>query len=186
MHRSTKIVLALVAGAFLYANAAESPLWREYGSGTPTEYGLIREFLFSRGWPLSPWMVCPLRGMMPRPGDSFVWWPLIVDAIVAVVPLCAVAFLMERGICCWRMRRGAYQFTLTCLFLVTTMLALPLTIAYYYLYGPEWLRGIIGLCAADVPRTCLFAFSLIAVFLAGLCRACEFVSRRPDTSEHKP
>jgi hypothetical protein len=170
MHRSTNVVLALVAGALLWANATESPLWREFGGGAPAGYGAVGEYLFTRGWPLSPWMFSIIHGMRAHLEDGVLWAVLLIDALIAFVVLFAVAYLMERPI--RRRNHGeesAFQFTLAGLFLVIGLLTLPLTLGSYYLHGPEWVRLLVGPSPVGLGRSCLLVFSGIAVCLASMC-----------------
>lgn len=54
VHWPTKVMLAGVAGAFLWANTKESPLAREFELALPADYGPVAQYLAVRGWPLSP------------------------------------------------------------------------------------------------------------------------------------
>src|SRR5437773_3748680 len=85
MHRATIIVLVIVLAAFIWANTRVSSLTREFDLSAPESYGPVAAYLFTHGWPLSPWMMCPVHGMKFHPDETFVWLALIIDAALALL-----------------------------------------------------------------------------------------------------
>jgi len=103
---STSFFLVLLTGVWLWANLRSSG-WREElgGQGPPEGLDPVTRGLFYRGWPLSPFMFCPRRGMRFRSG-GLEGWVLIFDWIVLVVALFLAKFVCER--CCHR--RGGRKY----------------------------------------------------------------------------
>jgi hypothetical protein len=95
MHRATLITPVILLAAFLWANARVSRLAREFDVGPPESYGPVAASLFMRGWPISPWMICPIHGMKMHPEETFVWVAFIIDAAPAMIALLIVGTIVE-------------------------------------------------------------------------------------------
>jgi hypothetical protein len=103
VHPATGILLALVAGTLLWANLRPTGWQREFNEMPPDQLDPVTKSMFYRGWPLSPFMVCPIYFMKFQPGDGAVHGALVLDGV-----LFAVVLLVVRGVCelCFRRRRG--------------------------------------------------------------------------------
>jgi hypothetical protein len=96
-HPATAVVLTAVTAILLWANLKAKEEGAMFHLGGPPELNPVTRALFWRGWPLSPFMVCPYRHMTYLPAEGFVEGALICDGSVFVAALLATRFLLERG-----------------------------------------------------------------------------------------
>ena len=89
------LALGTAFGLFIWANTRVSSLTREFDLSAPESYGPVAAYLFTHGWPLSPWMMCPVHGMKFHPEETFVWLALIIDAALALLAVLIVGTLVE-------------------------------------------------------------------------------------------
>ena len=61
VHRTTAVLLTLVAVILLWANLRPGPWEAEFGGVNPPELDVVTRAMFWRGWPLSPCMFCLFR-----------------------------------------------------------------------------------------------------------------------------
>ncbi len=89
-------VLALVAGVLLWANVRTTHWEESLRLKAPAESGLVMQWFFYRGWPLSPCMVCDFHGLRwhPEKGEGEV--VLVIDTGVALLALSFSAWVCER------------------------------------------------------------------------------------------
>jgi hypothetical protein len=97
------VILAAAAGAFLWANAVESPGVQRVPAALPAGNDFLVQLLFTRGWPLSPWRLCPRHGGRFHP-ESFIWETLVVDGLLAFDALFLAAYFSEWAL--QRMEKG--------------------------------------------------------------------------------
>jgi hypothetical protein len=50
----------------------------------PSELDPIARFMFYRGWPLSPWIICYYHGGRWQTEDGSVHFALVIDGIISV------------------------------------------------------------------------------------------------------
>jgi hypothetical protein len=100
VHRPTVILLALVAGLFLWLNLRPTDHQERLNLLPPRELDPLTRRLFYRGWPLSPFLVCEYRGMKWHPEESFCQSALLLDAGAVLSVLVALGCACE-----WWMRR---------------------------------------------------------------------------------
>jgi hypothetical protein len=100
VHRTTGVLLTLIAVALLWANLRPTGWQKEQGLGTPSGMDPITEKMFWRGWPLSPFMVCLVHGMKFHPEPPLEQAILVFDGMVFVAVLFAV-----KGTCAFCFRR---------------------------------------------------------------------------------
>ena len=103
---TTAIILTAVTAIALWANLR--PTGAEYGYGDDHHRALgnldpVTKALFWRGWPLSPYMLCPDYHLTFHPEGAFIQQALVYDAVLILAALVAVRFLCER---CFGRRRG--------------------------------------------------------------------------------
>ncbi len=91
----TAFFLALLTGAWIWANLRTCGWQEVWGERTPEGLDPITKAMFWRGWPLAPFMVCIIHGNRFRP-DGLEKWPLIFDWLVLVVVLSLARFVSER------------------------------------------------------------------------------------------
>src|SRR3954451_18823292 len=96
VHRPTDTILILVAGGFLWLNLRPTSLVpQDLLNLTPDDLDPVTRTLFSRGWPLSPYMGCPFHGMKWHPEEGFAGLALVLDALVALLALAALGYASE-------------------------------------------------------------------------------------------
>lgn len=101
VHSATVVVLIFCAGILLWANLRPTGWERELSLKPPRELDPITRWMFYRGWPVSPWMLCSVHGMKWHPEESFVQLALVVDGVVSIVMLTAVGVALEWGLRRW-------------------------------------------------------------------------------------
>jgi hypothetical protein len=88
--------LILVAGVLVWLNfrVTADQTWLGHIE-PPDELNPLTRSLFFRGWPLSPWMLCPFHGMKWHPEEIFCELALVLDAVVALLVLAALGYACE-------------------------------------------------------------------------------------------
>ncbi|WP_435009280.1 hypothetical protein P12x_000532 [Tundrisphaera lichenicola] len=100
----TVVFLALLTGAWIWANLRETGWQEVWNEDPPEELDPVTKSMFYRGWPLAPFILCPIRRMSFRPGglESLV---VVFDWFVLLVGLSLARFVWE--LCSrWRDRRA--------------------------------------------------------------------------------
>jgi hypothetical protein len=91
----TSFCLALITGAWVWANLRDSG-WQElFNEDAPEGLDLITRAMFYRGWPLAPVMICLVHGMRFRP-NGLEGLTLVFDCLVLFLVLCLARFVSER------------------------------------------------------------------------------------------
>jgi hypothetical protein len=90
-----QVAVLIGATLFLWANTHESQLVARYNIALGEEWTCISRYLFTRGWPISPWMVCVIHGQRFHPEDCFAWWALVFDAILGFFTLIALGVFTQ-------------------------------------------------------------------------------------------
>jgi hypothetical protein len=93
VHLPTVIILTLVGGVLLWLNLQPTKYQDLMNMLPPDDLDPITRALFYRGWPLSPFMLCPVHGMKYHPEDG--------PTSLALVLLAALGCISE-----WWIRRG--------------------------------------------------------------------------------
>ncbi len=95
----TAFCLALLTGAWIWANLRNSGWQEVWGGDIPEELDPVTKAMFYRGWPLAPFMVCIIYFNRFRPGglEGLV---LVFDWLVLIAALSLARFVCER--CCHR------------------------------------------------------------------------------------
>lgn len=107
VHFATWVLLSVVSAAFLWVNLTESALLKVFDvGGLGDDWNWAARYLFTRGWPLSPWMVCGMHGMRYHPEEDCPWWALFADGVFAVVALFSAGVLSEWLLRCRDNRRS--------------------------------------------------------------------------------
>ncbi len=107
LHSTTFCLVVASATALVWMNLRVSSAVHEMNlDSLRALLGLdpVTQYLFFRGWPLSPFEVCVFHGMKFHPEESPVRFVLILDFAVAGVVLFCVAVLSE-----WLIRRSAIK-----------------------------------------------------------------------------
>jgi len=100
---TTAFFLALLTGAWIWANLRTSGWQEVWGEGAPDGLDPVTKAMFWRGWPLAPFMVCMIHGNRFRP-SGLEGCALIFDWLVLFVVLSLARFVCAR--CShWRDRR---------------------------------------------------------------------------------
>ena len=103
VHRTTAILLTLLAGILLWANLRPTG-WQEVcGWASPPELDPITKALFWRGWPLCPCMVCEVHSLSFH-HSGLEECVLVFDGVLFVV-----ALLATKAVCEWCLRRLPYR-----------------------------------------------------------------------------
>lgn len=97
LHLSTGLALLATEAGLIWANATQTPLVRHVFSASLGSEPLAR-FLYIRGWPLAPCLICSTMDPARDPGC---WVALAIDSLVAVAALFAVGLVVE-----WLARGG--------------------------------------------------------------------------------
>jgi hypothetical protein len=101
---TTGVFVTIIAGVLLWANLRPTVWQGRWDLEAPSQLDPITEKMFWRGWPISPWMLCPLRHMVLDPDGRFVGGALVVDAILYVIAVSATKVLSEESLG-WLKRR---------------------------------------------------------------------------------
>jgi hypothetical protein len=102
----TLCILALLTGAWIWANLRASGWQEVLNEGAPAGLDPVTKAMFYRGWPLAPFMVCIIyfNRFQPSGLEGSV---LVIDWVVLFVGLFLARFVCER---CARWRgRGALK-----------------------------------------------------------------------------
>ncbi len=109
---ATALLLALLTVGWLWANLRTTGRQDEVGDLKPaTGLDPITEAMFWRGWPLCPFMFCPVHGMGFHP-TGLEPYMLVFDWLVLVVALYLVklALLLAKVVCeRWFRRRDGLE-----------------------------------------------------------------------------
>ena len=91
----TAVFLALLTGAWIWANLRNFGWQEEWGGVIPEGLDPVTRAMFYRGWPLAPFMLCLVHGLKfhPGPGASLA---LVFDWLVLFVILSLARFVWER------------------------------------------------------------------------------------------
>jgi len=91
----TVFFLALLTGAWIWANLRASGWQEEWGGDIPEELDPVTKAMFYRGWPLAPFMFCIIYFNRFRPGglEGLV---LVFDWLVLIAALSLARFVCER------------------------------------------------------------------------------------------
>ena len=96
VHKVTAVVLTLVTGTLLWANLRTSNMWKEVGMGPPFEWlDPVAARMFSRGWPLAPFMISLVHGMRLHTSEAQVYGVLFLDGVVFMGVLFTSKFVCE-------------------------------------------------------------------------------------------
>ncbi len=101
VHPVTAIMLTLVTSLLLWANLRTPSMWRDDGGAPPVEWlDPVAQSMFSRGWPLAPFMLSLVHGMRFHTSEGEVYFILFLDGLVFVAALvmvrCACEFCFHR------------------------------------------------------------------------------------------
>jgi hypothetical protein len=98
----TVFILALLTGAWIWANLRASGWQEVFNEGAPRGLDPVTKAMFWRGWPLAPCMVCIIyfNRIQPSGLEGSV---LVIDWIVLLIVLFLARFVCER---CSRWRAG--------------------------------------------------------------------------------
>jgi hypothetical protein len=99
----TVFFLALLTGAWIWANLRDSGWQEEWGGDIPERSDPVTKAMFYRGWPLAPFMVCLIYFNRFRP-SGLEGLVLVFDWLVLIAALCLARFVCERCFH-WRDRR---------------------------------------------------------------------------------
>ena len=89
-------LLALIAGAWLWANLRDAGWQAEWGGeAAPAELDPITRSMFYRGWPLSPFMFCLMHGLRFHP-VGVEGLTLAFDWLVLLASLFSTRFACDR------------------------------------------------------------------------------------------
>ena len=82
VHSATAIALSLVTGTLLWANLRTTDMWIKVAQEPFEWLDLVAQRMFSRGWPLAPWMIS-LGGLRLHTSEAQVYGVLFLDGIVS-------------------------------------------------------------------------------------------------------
>jgi hypothetical protein len=92
----TALFLALLTGAWIWANLRDAGWKGEFGGDIPEGLDPVTEAMFYRGWPLAPFMFCLIYFNRFHAGPV-AGWPLVFDGIVLFGLLSLTRLMCERG-----------------------------------------------------------------------------------------
>jgi hypothetical protein len=98
----TAFFLALLTGAWLWANLRDSGWQEVWNERAPESLDPVTKAMFYRGWPVAPFMLCIIHGLRFRPG-GLEGLALVFDWFVLFLVLILARFMCER---CARWRDG--------------------------------------------------------------------------------
>jgi hypothetical protein len=98
-----RLILLGVGTILLVANLQESALVKENGVVVPDSYHPVIRYLFTRGWPLSPWMFSLYHGGRLHPEEPVIWWSFVFDALLALNILICIVVLSRFLSLTWKL-----------------------------------------------------------------------------------
>lgn len=98
----TAVFLALLTGAWIWANLRNTGWQEELGGDIPEGLDPVTEAMFYHGWPLAPFMLCVFHHMRLRAGP-ITRLALVFDLLLFSLILSLARFVWER---CSRRRDG--------------------------------------------------------------------------------
>ena len=93
----TVVVLSLLTAGWVWANLRDRGWEQEWNEAPPEGLDPFTQAFFYRGWPLSPFMFCPIRSMSFRP-MGIEWIVLVLDGLILLVTLSALNWVCRRTI----------------------------------------------------------------------------------------
>jgi hypothetical protein len=91
----TALFLALLTGAWIWADLRDSGWQDVWNEGTPEGVNPFTRAMFWRGWPTAPFMLCLIHGNRFRPG-GLEGLALVFDWLILVAALSLARLVSER------------------------------------------------------------------------------------------
>jgi hypothetical protein len=91
----TAFLLALLTGAWIWANLRNSGWQEAFNERTPEGLDLVTKSMFWQGWPLAPAMLCLIHGNRLRT-NGLERFALVFDWLALILILLLARFVCER------------------------------------------------------------------------------------------